>query len=216
MITVSNYSTFQQAYDYFNTKLFEGKLPDCMITMQRGKAYKGYYWAEKFIGRDGSKTVAEIALNPDLFDGRTDKDILSTLVHEQVHCWQYEYGKAPRKSYHDKQWTTKMKEIGLYPSTTAEEGGKETGQSVSHYIIKDSLFDKHCDNLITEGFKLEWNSDKSDPKKKKAKPTRAKHTCPLCANQAMAKPTMRLACGDCSTENDIVYMDIEELESSND
>ena len=28
-----------------------------------------------------------------------------------------------------------MKEIGLQPSTTGEPGGKETGQSVTHYIL---------------------------------------------------------------------------------
>jgi len=33
------------------------------------------------------------------------------------------------------QWAAKMKEIRLQPSTTGEPGGKETGQSVTHYIL---------------------------------------------------------------------------------
>ena len=38
---------------------------------------------------------------------------------------------------YDRQWAAKMREIGLQPSSTGEEGGKETGQSMSHYIIPD-------------------------------------------------------------------------------
>jgi hypothetical protein len=33
-----------------------------------------------------------------------------------------------------------MKEIGLQPSTIGQPGGKETGQSVTHYIIPGGAF----------------------------------------------------------------------------
>jgi hypothetical protein len=66
--------------------------------------------------------------------------ILSTLVHEMCHAWQQTYGKAPRRGYHDQQWAAKMREIGLPPSDTGEERGKETGQSMSHYIIPEGRY----------------------------------------------------------------------------
>ena len=50
------------------------------------------------------------------------------------------HGTPPRRSYHDRQWAAKMKEIGLQPSTTGEPGGKETGQTVTHYIVKGGAF----------------------------------------------------------------------------
>ena len=58
-----------------------------------------------------------------------------SLAHEMAHVWQQTHGTPPRRCYHDRQWAAKMKEIGLQPSTTGEPGGKETGQSVTHYII---------------------------------------------------------------------------------
>jgi predicted SprT family Zn-dependent metalloprotease len=74
-------------------------------------------------------------MNPDSFTERTDEAIMSTLAHEMAHVWQQSHRTPPRRSYHDRQWAAKMKEIGLQPSTTGERGGKETGQSVTHYIL---------------------------------------------------------------------------------
>lgn len=36
------YSELQQAFDFYNQRLFDGELPDCLITFQRGK--KGSAW----------------------------------------------------------------------------------------------------------------------------------------------------------------------------
>jgi hypothetical protein len=201
-ITSNEYSNFQGAYDYFNACLFEGKLPPVMITLQHGKKYYGYAWKDKFIERAGVVVACEIALNPDLFDTRSDKVILSTLVHEMCHVWQFVYGKAGRNGYHNKQWGDKMKAIGLYPSSTGNAGGKETGQKVSHYIIKDSLFDNEADRLINEcNFVLNWQSSVEASKAAKKKQTRAKFVCPECNQAAWAKPTARLVCFVCTDKN---------------
>lgn len=31
------YNELQQAFDFYNQRLFNGELPDCLITFQRGK-----------------------------------------------------------------------------------------------------------------------------------------------------------------------------------
>ena len=208
--TLMHYKTFQDAYEYFNVTLFSNALPHVMITMQRGKAYRGYFWAEKFTGRnDDTIIINEIALNPDTFEKLSDREVLSVLVHEQAHCWQHEHGEPARKGYHDKEWAHKMKEVGLYPSSTGAQGGKETGQKVSHYIIEGGAFDKACGALLATGFKLEWNSHVAASmaaSKGKAAPTRAKFVCTICHQQAMAKPSARLACGACSGDTGIKYM----------
>ena len=100
----------------------------------------------------------ELAMNPDTFTGRTDEEILSTLAHEMAHVWQQTHGKPPTRSYHDRQWAAKMKEIGLQPSTTGEPGGKETGQSVTHYIIPEGPYAKAYAKLKATGFQLHWQS----------------------------------------------------------
>ena len=147
-ITKTEYSTLEQAFDYFNSVLFNNKLPAVMITLQHSKQFNGYCWKDKFSvrGVEGNNTKTyEIALNPDTFRGRTDKDILSTLVHEMVHVAHYETGKAPKGGYHDKKWGMMMKLIGLHPSNTGAVGGKETGNRMSHYIITGAAFDTYCD-----------------------------------------------------------------------
>jgi hypothetical protein len=52
-------------------------------------------------------------MNPDSFTGRTDEAIMSTLAHEMAYVWQQNHRTPPRRSYHDRQWAAKMKEIGL-------------------------------------------------------------------------------------------------------
>src|SRR5881398_518561 len=128
-ITITEYQGFQRAYDFFNRELFDGSLPQVLVTLQRHANTRGYFSPERFSGRIDTAAVHELALNPDSFTGRTDEMILSTLAHEMAHVWQQTHGKPPRKSYHDRQWASKMREIGLQPTSTGEPGGKETGQS---------------------------------------------------------------------------------------
>jgi predicted SprT family Zn-dependent metalloprotease len=211
-ITEGQYRTFQQAYDFFNAELFGKQLPDVLVTLQRhAKAY-GYFSPERFVGRMEEEAAHELAMNPDHF-GRTDELILSTLVHEMVHVWQQALGTPPRKSYHDRQWAAKMKEVGLYPSDTGKPGGKETGQKVSHYVIEGGPFAKAFAKLEATGFKLRWQSrvTAGDPVRKKKAASKTKYTCPACGTNAWAKPDTALICGECyeDGEGDICVMESE-------
>lgn len=123
-ITPVEYSVFQEAYDFFNTELFGGLLPNVLVTLQRQTRSRGYFSPERFSGRVEEAVAHELALNPDFFPERTDEEICSALAHEMAHVWQQTYGKAPRRAYHDRQYATKMKEIGLQPSTTGEPRGE--------------------------------------------------------------------------------------------
>jgi predicted SprT family Zn-dependent metalloprotease len=222
-ITSTEYNTIEQAYKYFNEKLWhKNPLPEVIITLQHHKKYGGYFWQDKFTCRnsDTETKIGEVALNPDLFIGKDDKYILAILVHEMCHVWQAAYGKQVRKGYHDKQWGSEMKRIGLHPSATGQAGGKETGSSMSHYIIPRHSFDILCDELLEQGFKLNWQSFIAQGKAAK-KATRAKFVCPDCKLQAMAKPTAKLSCYQCSEETGnnvemICTIQNDEGESDND
>jgi predicted SprT family Zn-dependent metalloprotease len=197
-ITPAEYRSFQYAYDFFNAELFGGTLPHVLVTLQRhAKAY-GYFSPERFVGRTAKEAAHELAMNPDHF-GRTDELILSTLAHEMVHVWQQVHGKPPRRSYHDRQWAAKMKEVGLYPSSTAAPGGKETGQSVSHYIIEGGAFAKAFAKLEAAGFTLRWQSRtfEKDATRKKKTASKTKYSCADCGANAWAKPETSLICGEC-------------------
>jgi SprT-like family len=199
-ITITEYQGFQTAYDFFNRELFGGSLPQVLVTLQRHANTRGYFSPERFAGRIDKAAVHELALNPDGFASRSDEEILSTLVHEMCHVWQQTHGKAPRRSYHDRQWAAKMREIGLQPSSTSEPGGKETGQSVSHYSISGGPYARAYVKLAAQGFQLHWQSAPVDKQGKAKKSSKTKFTCPECGQNAWAKPDALLLCGECSAE----------------
>jgi hypothetical protein len=209
-ITPIEYSGLQAAYDHFNTELFGGRLPNLMITYQRKGRTRGYYSHRRFAERVGNTLVGvesphsceesichgELALNPDHFTGRTDREICSTLVHEMVHAWQFAFGKPSRRGYHNRQWATKMKEVGLYPSSTGDVGGRETGQSMSHYIIDGGSFDLAFGQLAASGWRLNLQSA---PHANMAKPPdgRLKFTCPGCDDSFRGKHDLVPLCARC-------------------
>jgi len=210
-ITEREYRVFQVAYDFLNEQLFAGSLPHVLVTLQRHAKAKGYFAADRFEGRTDGAKAHELAMNPDVFTGRSDELILSTLAHEMAHVWQQTHGKAPRAAYHDRQWAAKMKEIGLHPTTTGEPGGKETGQSVTHYIIPDGAYARAYAKLAKTGFQLNWQSHPFSSERKKKAASKTKYTCPTCNTNAWAKPETSLICGACyDDDGEISIMEPEE------
>lgn len=196
--TRDTYLQLDKAYSHFNRALFDGALPPCVITLQRKKGAYGYFWGETWSETEGETLTDEIALNPNAFKGRMLAAVLSTLVHEMCHLRQHHFGKPSRGGYHNKEWAGFMEAVGLIPSDTGAQGGKKTGQRMTHYIEKGGAFDKACDQLMRKGFSLPWQAltrDEDMAAKKKASKT--KYTCPACGLNAWAKPDVHLKCGDC-------------------
>ena len=199
-ITPVEYGGLQKAFDFFKEHLFKERwLPDVFITYQRKSRMYGYFGADRFSTRSGEAGKHEIALNPDNFIGRSDSEILSTLVHEMVHLWQHLFGTPPRRSYHDKEWAAKMKSLGLQPSATGEPGGKEVGEHMSHYVIPDGPFEQAYRQLAASGWKLNLESVVREGKTAtKRYPQKTKFSCSTCGLNAWAKPDAALTCTACA------------------
>lgn len=202
--TAEAYGDLQKAYDFYNRRLFEGKLPACLITLQRKRGAYGYFSADRW--QSGRAKSDEIALNPDHIAKDTVKEVLSTLVHEMVHLWQHHFGKPGRGRYHNREWAGQMLEIGLHPSSTGEPGGAMTGDQMSDYVVKNGPFDVVTRELLGTGFKIKWLDRFAVPATKgggtKKPPTgprytRQKFTCRKCGQNAWAKYEAKLMCGAC-------------------
>ncbi len=150
------YDSLQKAFDHFNAGLFHAELPKVIFTVQRKKGVMGYFAPDRW-GNLGGKRCHEIAINPSYIANSRLIEVMQTLVHEMVRCWQFCLGSPGRNYYHNKEWAFKMIEIGLMPSTTGEPGGAITGQLMGDYIIEGGRFlDAFKELQNSKKFQLAW------------------------------------------------------------
>ena len=154
--TTQAYAELQAAFEHYNRMLFDGKLPHCLITMQREKRTYGYFSRRRFVHTVDQRSTDEIAINPSYFAVVPLLEILQTIVHEMVHAWQAHFGNPSRPGYHNQEWADKMEAIGLMPSSTGEPGGARTGQKMADYPIPGGAFVAATEDLLTSNFKISF------------------------------------------------------------
>lgn len=153
--TTELYSQLQAVYDHFNQDLFGGKLPSCVITVQREKNTTGFFMPERWSNSRGYQ-AHEIALHPGHFVNRKLIELFQTMAHEQCHLWQYEFGRPSRTGYHNQEWAAKMESIGLIPSSTGMPEGKKIGQKMLDYPAENGAFMNSCLELASRNFQFQW------------------------------------------------------------
>jgi predicted SprT family Zn-dependent metalloprotease len=199
--STEQYAAFEVIFNHFNAELFEGRLSPVMLAFSKKQKSLGYYKHERW-RRPGEERgrVGEIALTPEhLADD--ERDVASTVVHEMVHLWQFTYGKASRRGYHNAEWAAKMEALGLVPSNTGEPGGKRTGQGMTHYIVEGGPFTMAYEKLgrdVLLPFIAGSAVLKDKPEPKPADPSKTKFTCPVCGDSARGKVTLQIDCHKCA------------------
>ncbi len=148
------YDWLRELWTYFNRELFDGALDPVMLTVQREKQTMGYFSPNRWGHREGA-TTHEIAINPAYWAHHTLLEICQTVVHEQVHQWQHQYGTPSRAGYHNREWADKMESVGLIPSDTGRPGGKRTGQTMSDYPAAVGPFLIAC-HQMPDSLDLSW------------------------------------------------------------
>jgi len=228
--TASQFSALLGAYNYFNETLFKGKLPSVILNLSRKNQAAGFVapflWrsAAKAAGEKG--TLHELSINPEILL-MPPEFVYGTLVHEQVHIWQEEYGKPSRTGYHNQQWARKMEAIGLMPSSTGGPGGKKTGQHMSDYPIIDGKFMVALKQM-PKAFFLPFVSTEGDylsgmtipmgapaagqqglgrpplPKRPKSPKGKTTYCCGSCGMKVWGKPNLAVSCMDCNQQLEVV------------
>ncbi len=196
-----HYKELQYAYRRINSRLFGGTLPNCLLTLQRRPNTRGYTSPGKFESRRSkNKILDEIAINPAAMPDMTDANILATLAFNMCRIWQFHFGHASRPGYINRELATKMMSIGMMPSSTGKEGGKQVGQHTDGYVQPGGPLDELIQHILNTGWRFEYQDrfvDKEDEEEKKPKPNRKKYVCWQCGLAAWAKPEAFLICGDC-------------------
>ena len=199
-MTNEQYKAFQCAFDFWNKELFHNVLPNVILTFSRHKGALGFFVPNLWADGKGI-SASEIAINPDYLSERNYKMTMSTLVHEMCHLWQEIDGTKSRRAYHNKNFAEKMEGIGLITSDTGKEGGKRTGQNMTHYIKEGGKFDREYAGLPKEAIIPYTAGSLLKPSnKKKVKKAKSTFTfiCPVCGQEVKAKTSdAHLVCGDC-------------------
>ena len=172
-----------EAYDFFNERLFAGRLPRCLVTMHRRRGAYGYFPGKWFSRRVGEEVTDEIALSPAHFRRQKTGESLLTLAREMCHHGQYHFG-IPRANL--------MKTIGLIPTKTRVSGGNP-GRGADHYIAPGGPFALACAELVKSGFVVRYAELWSNERARKTK-----YVCPACGLCAWGKPAIEILCGGCN------------------
>jgi predicted SprT family Zn-dependent metalloprotease len=201
--TEAQFKAFQAMYDYFNERLFEGKLPACLLNLSRANKAMGFFapnrWKdahEEEVAGQEIKMMHEISLNPDhLASGKMEA--ADTLVHEMAHLQRHITGKPPRGGYHDKQWAEMMLKVGLQPFNV-KNPEIMTGQGVSDRPIPGGAFEKAWEEMPKEFLLPFVHIRMMDKEKKPKKQSKLKYTCPECEANVWGKPGLLILCGECN------------------
>jgi len=112
---------------------------------------------------------------------------LETLLHEQVHLWQQNFGKhpvQPGRAYHNKEFVEKCEHLGLHPKLGAGYHIKPA-DGVFALLMKEIGIEPPDISKRTMGFDMNWFYWYLDTEgKRKGKSTLHKWTCPVCGLNA--------------------------------
>ncbi len=217
--TEEQFAALNGAYKYFNRKLFGNKLSGCILNFSRLRGTHGFLAPERWKRVDEEDFgTHEISLTPTTLY-RPPIEIFSTLVHEMCHLWQWDFGSPSRNGYHNREWAAKMKSVGLIPSHNGQPDGKQTGQTMTHYIEKGGRYEKafaqmpkkhllpftSLDGEVMKSM-IEGKGTKSGKGERKNRlhklrpPSRnkTKYSCPSCKANVWGRPNLRIKCQDCN------------------
>ena len=182
--------SLQEAFGYFNDQLFDGRLESTVFVFAKKPGSLGHFAPQRWHSAEAQ--AHEISLNPIAFRSRDTLEVLSTLVHEQVHLEQQQFGKPGRGGYHNVGWGKLMERVGLIPSATGQPDGKKVGDRMTHYVEAGGRFETAARRLIARGYAIPWGSVPEPPSKSSQ---RTKYECACSA--VWGKPDLNLACLEC-------------------
>lgn len=169
---------YYSAYDLLNHRLHQGRLPGVRFAFSPLKKLLSQFKANKVIDLNGDAHDQITMCSHHLMSAEFIK-IIAALDDAMISQDQHYNGTAGMRCYRNKERASMSKEIGLYPSSTGEKGGKETGYNVDYYIISGSPFEQALQELQSLGFKSTWEEIRPElVNKASTSGKRYKYICP--------------------------------------
>jgi hypothetical protein len=160
-----------------------GRLPDPVISFNDKRNKK--VLASYTLHRNPQGLLDEITFNTAHYKEEEGKPVwvwgrwaqLETLLHEQVHLWQENFGKhkhKPGRVAHDKEFVAKCESLGLHPTPVVG----------SHFQVADGVFAQLMEELAiprpNDVPRVAGKKDWFRPEPEKGRSTLHKWECPDC------------------------------------
>lgn len=184
----------ERCFDFFNKKLYAGKLLRPIITIQTAGRMNAYGWFAREAWRVTKRgQVPEINMCAEWLT-RKPIEVLSTLIHEMVHLdnWQKEIEDCNQNQYHNKKFAVAAEAIGF-------EVTKSDRYGYAHTTPKEKLIEIIAAAKVDEG-KISLSRSGLYAAAKKKKGSKLKRWCCGCTNVRVAVADFDATCNLCSNK----------------
>ncbi len=235
----------EAAYLYRMANLFKDRLLDPVLLMDRGRLPDPVISFENMrnqkvlaaytLARNPQGLLYEITMNTQQYndeekDGKITKvwqygkwAQLETLLHEQVHLWQQNFGKdpvRPGKVYHNKEFVDKCESLDLHPmpgiGCHIKLADGVFANLMNELGIKPPDLTQQPDKLAKDWFK--WFKE-NQGETRKGQSSLKKWVCPECGLNVRIgikdDPLIRHAPCEAKTGHDVFFVKSESLSKSN-
>lgn len=193
----------EQVFDTFNQKFYNSELERPVITVAQDTTSGAYGWFTTWRAwqEEGSEGYYEINICAETLN-RPFHETIGTLLHEMAHLFAQMKGIKDTSrggTYHNKRFKEIAEAHGLIIENTQKYGWTKTSLQPE---TKDFI-----DMMNFEGFTLRRLSPEKSASKKKS--SSRKYVCPHCGQSVRATKEISILCGECTSENNLVYMEVE-------
>lgn len=148
------YKPWLQAYEHLSLELFDGLLPEVVISFERRTRCISELKMKKW-STTNNTLFNQITLNPEYFKRFPVIELLLPMALDMATIWQHQFGQPSVSGFTNLEKAEKLKTIGIISSSTSLPGGSFVGHHNCAYIIYDGLFFRAVKSLLLKGFKIE-------------------------------------------------------------
>ena len=192
-----------KVFDILNEEFFESELSRPTITIQSTPKAYGHFslredtWVSKLGG------THEINIGAGTLS-RPIEEVVSTLLHEMVHYYNYERGVqdcSRGNTYHNRKFREEAERRGLIVEHSDKYGWSHTSPSdlLLDFVLENDLSDILINRNEFSGFQMGGTGTRSGtpitPTAKKS--SSRKYICPCCGTSIRATKKVNIGCLDC-------------------
>jgi len=197
--------TLDETFEKANQTFFNGELERPVITVSPDMTAGAYGWFTTWRAwqKDGEEGgYYEINLTAEYLN-RPIADSIGTLLHEMAHLSNAMKGIQDCSrggTYHNKKFKVEAEKCGLTVSQTEKYGWSKTTLNEEGKLFLESL------GLDGFGMRRVGGAKTAEGGKKSSS---RKYVCPECGMIIRATKEVKILCGECSTEEHLVMLELE-------